>query len=252
MNGEAVDDVLIREEARALRPGYYELMGGGDPIALEMQLREWSRENVIERVLLRQEALKDDSTIFVNEQGIVQNEAALRVEKLIERVTAKVAPPKYKEVGEYYRKNKELLWVPDMVNAAHIIKNVDEANGDESAQAGIKSAQQELEKGANFAEVADRFSDCPGQGGDLGWFPRGKMVPEFDEVVFALQPGQISPIFRTQFGFHIARVAGKRSAGIPGLMDIRPHLEEMILREKRQRVLEEYVDRLKAKSEISG
>ena len=81
----------------------------------------------------------------------------------------------------------------------------------------MQAVEQELRNGAAFAEVADRYSDCPGSGGDIGWFPRGEMVPEFDEVVFALAPGENSEVFRTRFGFHIVRVLERKASGNSGL-----------------------------------
>ena len=63
INGETVDDAVIRAESSALRPRYEEMVQGQDPVEMEMQLREWSRENVIERVLLRQEAFKEQTPV---------------------------------------------------------------------------------------------------------------------------------------------------------------------------------------------
>lgn len=236
VNGEAVDDAEIREETRNLRPRYLEMMSGGDPIALEMQLRDWSRENVIERVLMRQEAARRGCSF----------------EELVDRISSKVPMPKYKDVGDYYKKNRESFFMPEVVHAAHIIRNVEENGSEDKPREAIDAAAAELKSGANFAEVADRWSDCPGNGGDLGWFPHEQMVPEFDEVVFALPVGQTSPVFRTRFGFHIARVLGRKPQGVPGLMDVRTHIEGMLRKEKQQKALEIFVDGLKAKASIQG
>jgi parvulin-like peptidyl-prolyl isomerase len=236
VNGEAIDDTEIREEARSLRPRYFEMMQGADPIAAEIQLREWSRENIIERVLLRQEAARRGVTLEV----------------LIDQVASKISTIRYRDVGEFYRKHKETLWVPEVLHAAHIVKNIDENNTEEQALAAIRAAEAELKAGADFAELADRVSDCPGNGGDLGWFPSGQMVAEFDEVVFKLGAGETSGIFRTMFGFHIARVLARKAAGIPGLMDVRDQIEGMMRKEKQQKALEQFVDALKAQAAIAG
>ena len=89
------------------------------------------------------------------------------------------------------------------------MKHVDETHAEADARAGIEAALAALEGGEPFAAVADRYSDCPGNGGDLGSFERGVMVEEFDKVVFAMKPGERSPIFRTPFGFHIAEVRSR-------------------------------------------
>jgi parvulin-like peptidyl-prolyl isomerase len=234
VNGEPVDDALIREEAASLRPRYFEMMEGQDPIAAEMQLREWSRENVVERVLLRQEAAKRQ----------------LSLEDLLARITTAVPPPKNKDVAELYRKNRESFWAPELVHAWHIVKNIDETHDEAAARAGIEQAEAELRQGLTFQEVADRLSDCPGNGGDLGLFPRGQMVPEFDAVVFALQPGQTSPIFRTPFGFHIARVTARKPEGIRTLAEMREYIENELLGVKRQKAVEDFVDELKSQADI--
>ena len=69
----------------------------------------------------------------------------------------------------------------------------------------ITQLRKELENGADFAELAQRLSDCPScdDGGDLGFFQRGDMVPEFDKVAFDLSPGTVSNVVETAFGFHL-------------------------------------------------
>jgi parvulin-like peptidyl-prolyl isomerase len=137
-----------------------------------------------------------------------------------------------------------------MVNAAHIVRNIDEKTTEAEARAAIEGVADELAQGADFAEVADRNSDCPGRGGDLGFFARGQMVPEFDDVVFALAPGDVSGIFRTPFGYHIARVIAHRAAGIAKFDVVREQISEILYAEKRQRVIDRFIDQLRAKASI--
>ncbi len=234
VNGEEVEDALVREEAAAMRPQYYETMGDGDPIALEMQLREWSRDNVIERVLLKQEAARRSVT----------------VEEMLASVGAIVMKPTAKEAQAIYAKGKDGLWMPETVHVAHVVRNVDETHPEAEALAAIQLAAAELARGVAFSVVADTHSDCPGGGGDLGWFPRGHMVEEFDAAVFGLRVGQTSPVFRTPFGFHIARLLARKPEGIPAFADVRGHMEEQILRVKQQQAVEAFVDKLRAEATI--
>lgn len=106
----------------------------------------------------------------------------------------------------------------EMVHAAHIVKNVDEHTSEADALAAMQAALQALQSGRSFEEIADEVSDCRGGGGDLGWFPRGTMVEEFERVVFALRPGEVSDVVRSPFGFHIAKLI-ERSQSLEELVD---------------------------------
>jgi parvulin-like peptidyl-prolyl isomerase len=276
VNGELVDDSVIRAESNALRPRYEEAVAQNmDPIDAEMQLREWSRENVIERVLLRQEAAGDQEPLpdkaiedtlrsiesqpagrascatGEGEQELRKDiEIRMRVDRLLERITSKVAPPKHKEVGDYYRKNKEQFRRPELVHAAHIVKNVDETVDEPAAETSIRRIQEELRAGADFEELADRASDCPGNRGDLGWVERGRMVGEFEDVIFGLKDNEVSDVFRTPFGFHIAKVYARKPAGLSSFEEVREAIEAALLRQKQERAVENFLDRLRAKAVI--
>ena len=241
VNGENVDDAVIKEELRAIRPRLLEAMQGEDPATIEARARQWARENVIERVLLRQAALALESP---------EPDLNARIALLYERATAHLALPRNKDVVEHYRKHREEFEAPERVHAAHIVKNLEPGADPAPAQELMERVHSELLGGASFEQGADKYSDCPGQGGDLGTFARGQMVEEFDAVVFALEPGQISPVFRTQFGFHIAKLHQKYPAGVRPLEEIREELEEYLFNQKKQRAMEQFLDRLWSKAEI--
>jgi peptidyl-prolyl cis-trans isomerase C len=88
--------------------------------------------------------------------------------------------------------------MPNEIHCAHVLVKTEK-----EAQA----AMQRLQRGEKFANIAREISLCPSgkRGGDLGTFGRGKMVKEFEQAAFALQKGQISPIVKTKFGYHIVR-----------------------------------------------
>lgn len=248
VNGEAVEDAQLREEERTLRPAMAEAIPFDDPIAFEAQVRDWARENVIERVLLRQAALADPEPLAEPQE----DEQQFRIERLLNRVTSHAKRPKAQDAADYYRKHREEFLVPETLHAAHIVKNVDDNCSEENARSAIEAAQELLRQGTPFEEVADQHSDCPGRGGDLGFFPRGQMVEEFDAVVFALPTGQLSPIFRTAFGFHIAKVIERRPEGCRPLSEVRPQIEELLHEQAKRALLENYLDGLRAKASISG
>lgn len=230
INGELLDENEVQAEEQAILPRLIEAMPGDTRSTILARAREWSRENVIDRVLLRQAEHKEPD--------------------ITTRLTAKLLPPKATELTEFYRQNAQQFYTPDMVHAAHVVCNVDEKTTDEQARTRIDEAARRLANGEDFATVADSMSDCPGRGGDLGFFPRGQMVPEFEDVVFNLPPGQVSSPFRTPFGYHIARVIAFRPEGVPKFDEIREHVANLAYAQKKQRAIDRYLDQLRAKATI--
>ncbi len=243
-------------------------MAGEDPRAIETRVKQWARENVIERVLLQQAAQGDPEPVLAEvierhvaeirpenggciapgaeEQARQETELRYRIDRLFNRACAHLAEPRNKDITDFYRKHRDEFQSEERIHAAHIVKNVDEQQDEATARAGIEAALAELEASptAGFAEIADRHSDCPGRGGDLGWFPRGQMVDEFEAIAFLLSPGQTSGIFRTPFGFHIAKLLDRKAAGHLPLEEVKDKIAETLMQEKRQKLIEQYLDKL--------
>ncbi len=221
-----------------------------DGLEIAIQARERAREQVITRVLLSQAArlnsarldpvsLADDAT------------ADLAIERLLADITAVVARPGKSETEAFYRRNRESFFRPEGVHAFHIVKNVDETSGEDEALAAINDVDRLLRAGGSFEELADQYSDCPGRGGDLGFFHRGEMVEEFEAIVFGLRVGEISGVFRTCFGYHIARLHARKPAGIRPFSEVRPQLEAELWQRRRDEAVRIYVRGLREKAEIS-
>lgn len=128
--------------------------------------------------------------------------------------------PTRKEIDLYYKTHRSQFRAPERIRVLQVVKNVEQAQERETALEALQRAEARLAGGEDFSVVADQESDCKGNGGDLGWFTRGVMVEEFDDVVFDLGPGEQSPIFETRFGLHIVRVVEKRSPGIQPLSEV--------------------------------
>jgi parvulin-like peptidyl-prolyl isomerase len=264
VNGDPIDDAALREERKAIRRLLAEQMPGAPAAEIEEKSREWARENLIERVLLRQAASKDTAPMpaeaIDREVHALQLkggnalredvEQRLRIERFIATLTAHVATPRRKDVVEYYKKNRASFHAPEAVHAAHIVKNIDERTDESAARSAIEDIHRALHEGAEFESLADERSDCPGRGGDLGYFGRGEMVDEFERVAFALSPGEISDIFRTPFGFHIVKIYDRRPEGILPLEAVIAAIEERLLAQKKQKVLEQHLDVLRARAKV--
>jgi parvulin-like peptidyl-prolyl isomerase len=250
VNGEAVEEAAIRLEAAAVLKLIAERMPEEDPLVLRTRAREWAEENLIEAALLRQEALSDPEPVQTPPGCSQEAEIQLRIERLVSRTKSQAARPRHKDIVAFYLKNRDAFFEPEKIRAAHIVRNVDERNSETSARAAIERARDELAQGRPFSEIADEMSDCPGQGGDLGFFGRGDMVPAFEDVVFRLASNEVSGIFRSEFGFHIATVLQRRAAGIRTLEDVHDRIEEHLWEEKKQKRLHQYVDHLRARAVI--
>ena len=275
INGEFVDDSLVRLEAARLKERMHAEMPGADELGVELKARDVARERVIERTLLRQAARKDPTPIPAaaveaelnryREEGprqanclLPRDQEALReniitdlrLHRLFESLTKEIPKPTNKQIVAFYQSAKESLLLPETIHASHIVKNVDEATSESDALGAIRQIQSLLEQGVPFAQVADEHSDCPGRGGDLGFFARGEMVQEFEDAVFDLPVGTVSASFRTPFGFHIAKVHERRRGRIPPLNEVRGELEASIWRQERVEVIRAFTNDLRAHAEI--
>jgi parvulin-like peptidyl-prolyl isomerase len=280
VNGEKVDEGRIKAEAERLRPEYERVFAQMDKEEREKQLSEWSRENVIEGVLLRQAAERDIKDLRQEEvesaynklleerggekqfyqqmgMGVEQEEqikkdiaGRMKAERLTAKLTAEIKEPSEKDILKYYEKNIERFTIPESVRAAHIVRHPKEGAKPEEMRKELEMVLDELRGGADFGEFAEKHSDCPENGGDLGLFARGQMVEGFEKVVFNLNVGQVSDIFETEFGYHIAKVSEKRPAMPCPMQDVRELIERELTQEARQKAIEKFIDAEKAKATI--
>ena len=96
----------------------------------------------------------------------------------------------------------------------------------------------------------NKYTDCADSGGDLGYVTRGQLVEEFEDVVFNLNEGQVSDVFRTRFGFHVAKLYDRRPPTTPPLKDVKEQVVEQVREHKREQALGEYLDALRGKAEV--
>jgi peptidyl-prolyl cis-trans isomerase C len=125
------------------------------------------------------------------------------------------------------------------VHARHILVETEDQ---------AKKIEDELKKGADFAELAKKESKDPGasDGGDLGFFTKEQMVPEFSTVAFALEPGKISDPVKTQFGWHIIKVEEKRTRKAPEFEQVKPQIETYVVRKAQA----DYVAKLRTAAKV--
>lgn len=159
------------------------------------------------------------------------------------------------EIRKFYDDNKGQLGEEPQVKASHILIGVDaSATPEEKTKAKEKAAAilKEIKGGKDFAAIAKAESTCPSkeQGGDLGFFGKGQMVPAFEQAAFALKPGEISDVVETQFGYHIIKVTGKKDAEPPKFDEIKDKIAAFLKGQKTQKAVFDYVTKLRAESKV--
>ena len=183
------------------------------------------------------------------EQFRKELEKGAKVNKLVEQACSSVAEPTDDEVAAFYAAHKDEYVAPEQVLCQHILVK----GSDDAALDRIKAIRERIvEKGADFAEEAKRNSDCPSgaQGGSLGWFGRGMMVPEFDKAAFEMKKGEVSGVVATQFGYHIIYKADHRGGGQQTLVDVHDQVKDLLRHEARGRAMDAYVAELRGKASV--
>jgi peptidyl-prolyl cis-trans isomerase D len=138
--------------------------------------------------------------------------------------------PTARDVERFYNENIELYSTPEQVRASHILFKTNGKN-DEEVKAKAGKALKEVKAGGDFAALAKKNSEDEAsakQGGDLDFFPKGKMMPEFDEAAFKLQVGEVSDLVKTQYGYHIVKVTDKKPASTRSLDEVRPQIVDQL------------------------
>lgn len=280
INNEKIKNNLIAEESDRLRPHYESVFKDQSKEEQDLQLAEWSKENVIERILLQQHAKNDKRQIaekniekaysdFIEKEGgeekFFENseltrddipkiksdlELQMRMERLLAELTATIKPPTEQGCRTFYQQNKDQFITSEMVHAAHIVIHVDAETTPEDAEKKITDVKKELKDGGHFEQIADKFSSCPGSGGDLGFFPRGQMVQEFEDVVFKMNPGEVSDIVKTQFGYHIIKLYEKAPKRAIPFDKVKDQISNQLVEDGKTKAIEDFVDDLKEKAVI--
>lgn len=168
-----------------------------------------------------------DSGMEKDKQYIEQLERAKKeilTQTAISKVVAE-AKVSDKEVEDFYSANSEMFKEPEMVSAKHILVETKEK---------AEEILNKINEGMSFEDAAKEFSSCPSnaQGGSLGKFSRGQMVPEFEESAFSLEIGQLSNPVKTQFGYHLIKVEEKVESSAQPFDQVKDTIKNNLLQER--------------------
>ncbi|MBC8401391.1 MAG: anaerobic sulfatase maturase [Candidatus Marinimicrobia bacterium] len=281
VNGERITSQQVQDEIKRLEPHYKSMFPDQNPEEQTGQLAEWARENLIESVLLKQAAINDSWEIpveqvdtafeklkadhggdeqFYQASGLTSRDDKYikddlaqqqRLERLIAELQAQASRPTEVETLAYYQANPDQFMLPEMVQAAHIVKHIEGFRTRVEAENEILELWSKMQEDHSFEELAGIDSDCADNSGDLGLFPRGQMVEEFDQVVFNLEPGTTSDVFETAFGFHIVKVYEHHPPQSVDYSDVQSQISEKLYEDRKTEQIESYVDSLKQNARIT-
>jgi parvulin-like peptidyl-prolyl isomerase len=234
VDGVAIPIARLQTEIDRLRQS-----GGEAPTQLAPQdLQKYARallDGLVDRALILERAKAAGLTVSDAElQHASEGLSGVDPEEMRERVLAEkyVSEQTKKEIASsaetraFYDTHRSLFEEPESVHCLQIaLRTPEEA----------KSALDQLRKGASFDQLAQKLSISPDgkQGGDLGWFARGRMPKAFDDACFSLGNGKISGVVASPYGFHVFKLLGKRSARQRKFEDVRREAELRATVEKR-------------------
>ena len=192
----------------------------------------------------------DIATYFASQQAdfrIPEKRKAKYVLVDIDAIRAKatVTPA---DLTKAYNDNIQQYTSPEQVRASHILLKT-EGKDEAAVKAKAEEILKEAKAGADFAELAKKNSEDDSNaqnGGDLDYFGRGRMVPEFDTAAFTMEPGQISDLVKTQFGFHIIKLTDKKPGAVRPLEEVKQQLTDQIQSDKAQAEATDLATRLEA------
>jgi peptidyl-prolyl cis-trans isomerase C len=183
-------------------------------------------------------------------------EKGVRIQTLLNEKVKKGITISDEDVQKFYDSNKDKMTQPESVKASHILIRVaKDATPDQVAAARKKvdALLARAKKGEDFNKLAKENSEDPSaktNGGDLGYFTQGQMVPEFEKAAFALKVGEISDVVRSPYGFHIIKCEDKKPERLIPLDEARENITKYLETTKFQAQLKKYIESLKAAADV--
>ncbi|NLE66840.1 MAG: hypothetical protein GX608_05395 [Lentisphaerae bacterium] len=285
VNGETISEDEVRREVQRLSLFYKQSGGDVESDAMKRRIRREAAGFVLGRVLLSQEARRQEIEIspvevendldalrkqcgseelfqkhleqlqMTADQVRARIGAARQTDALIRQVTLEVEEPTMAEITRFMEAHPELFDKKESVRVSHILAQA--APGDAEARAMARNALADLREkilaGGDFAEAAAACSDCPSgkdSGGALPEFGRGAMVPPFEEAAFALREGELSEPVETEFGVHLILKHDHKPAGRAPADAVKGAVRNLLKDIARNKMLQDYIAELRKKAVI--
>ena len=279
INGEHIEEEIIEGEFRQIK-GHYERTLQVACCERDPEFRAKAKDNITSRVLLNQEARKripvvEDADVTarlekliaeaggearfytnigmsVKDEAVVRENVAngARLDKLLGGVYAPEPQPTEDELRAFYEAHIDRFLTDEYVRASHITKNLGGAQSRTEVYDAMRQLRGRALAGEDFMKLAEENRLDEEQQIDLGWFKRGEFMEEFEAIAFSMNEGEISPVFTTQLGFHIARLDGRRPKAPIPFEEARDTVRARMLDDYRDQKFEVFLAELKGGAKI--
>lgn len=204
--------------------------------ALAGEAQSGYRKGEFEKILAERKIRPEDWAKRRENKGVI--------ERLIEQEVYAPLKTTEAEITDYYKKYRASFKLPDRIRCRHIVTNKKDK---------AEKIRSLLEKGENFASVAQKYSESPDRenGGDLGFISRGQYPEIFESACFTLATGQTSDVLKSEYGFHIFRVTDKQPSRQQPLKEVSAEIERRIKEEKAGPALKDWLDQLYRNKKIT-
>lgn len=214
------------------------------------QLKETVLTQLVQSMVLSDLAKKKgfDKRADIKQQLEFFSESFIATEYLKKEVVQKVTVPE-NELKQYYDTHPEEFKVPEMVKARHILIRVAPGATEEDKKKAREKAEDILKRiksGEDFEKIAGEVSEDPGsktKGGDLGFFPKGRMVKPFEDAAFALKPGELSGVVETQFGYHIIKTVEMKEPSVEPFDKAKERINQKLSQDKVKTKVTEFLEK---------
>ena len=215
-------------------------------VATQSGKKSYLDKLIVKKLLLREAGKEKMDTEKEFQERLADIKDQLLIESLLKKKIAADAKISDDDLKKYYEANKESFKREREISTRHILLKTEEE---------AKQVQGKLIKGEDFIELAKKYSIDPNAGatgGEIGFHPKGSLVPEYEAAAFKLtKVGQVSGIVKTQFGYHIIRLEGTKPPSYVPFDEVKDFIKQKILQEKQSELLEKYIDSLKKSAKIT-
>ncbi|WP_038171846.1 peptidylprolyl isomerase [Verrucomicrobium sp. BvORR106] len=279
INGETIDDEIIEEEFRHIK-GHYERALQVSCCERDPEFRGMAKDNLASRALLQQESRRRFPEIGEEEtkarleklieqsggeeqfymsigmpfkdESLLQDNLAngVRMDKMLKNVYSPEPEPAEADIQAYYEANVKHFLTEEQIRVSHISLNLSGARSRAEVYQNMRELREQALAGADFNALGAEHNSNKDMSPDLGWFKKGEFMEEFEAIAFSMRDGEISPVFTTQLGFHICRLAERKPAVPKPLAEVREAVVARILEEFRDGKFNEFLETLKDGAKI--